>query len=219
MIIGDLADLERTAYRGQRQDWPLLPKLGRDGDPSIDVRRCEERLLADFKREAPVFREALPDNLWDWLALAQHHGLPTRLLDWTGNPLAALWFAIRKADPTQPQNAVVWVFCFADEDVVSNYEESPLETSRTMVFRPKHISPRIAAQDGLFTVHKLLKRERRFVALERNRRLKNKLTRIRIAPESFRRLRNELDRCGVHAASLFPDLDGLAERVASRQEL
>jgi FRG domain len=213
-------------FRGQPCDWPLLPKLGRV-TPKGKVSAIEKLLLHKFERASLPFREFEPKDDWDLLSLAQHHGLPTRLLDWTSSALAALWFAVRnppekKDNGKDLENGVVWVLCALVADFRLDTKHSgPFDNkSRTRIFRPKAISPRIVAQSGVFTVHRLQKaageKKLKFVPLEKNRNYKDKLVKFIIPPTAFANIRSELNMLNANAALLFPDLDGLCSHLSWR---
>jgi len=209
-------------FRGQPCDKPLLPKLGRV--PPKGPRGKIERLLLDkFERESLPFREFEPKDEWDLLALAQHHGLPTRLLDWTHSAIAALWFAVRNPsektdDGKGLETGVVWVLCAELEDFqLETTNTSPLDNKlRTLIFRPKAISRRIVAQSAVFTVHKLIEGTSNFVALNKNAKYKKKLMKLIIPPEAFPSIRKDLNMFSANAALLFPDLDGLCSHLSWR---
>lgn len=226
-LDGERRGLDLTLYRGQREDWPLLPTVARpvlDGGNLMD-RESESKMFAAFCREAITFVGNTPDNPWDWIALATHHGLPTRLLNWTKNPLAGLWFAVRQPAKDTARPGVVWVFKPEDADIVRDVSgnphrfdrrpsaHSPLEVTKTMVFEPRHVTPRIRAQAGVFTVHGCIDGESRFAPLENNPDQHDRLTKLFVSADHFDELRAELLQCGVHDGSLFPDLDGLASRI------
>ena len=98
-IILNTPDDKFILYRGQSQDKTLLPKIARYDVPNVE--RIEREMLEDFQRRSIHLIDYHPGNSWDWLALAQHHGMATRLLDWTENPLIALWFSMSpQADMT-----------------------------------------------------------------------------------------------------------------------
>ncbi len=209
-------------FRGQPCDKPLLPKFGR---VRAKGKRSEiERLILDkFDRAHAPFSEFEPKDEWDLLALAQHHGLVTRLLDWTRSAPAALWFAVRdtprkKDDCKTFESGVVWVLCALVHDYLQAEDikrDRPLDNKLpTMIFRPKAISRRVVAQSGVFTIHKLIDDE--FKPLEDDPRYKSKLEKIIIPPDVFPSLRKALEMFNANASVLLPDLDGLGSYLTWR---
>lgn len=131
--------------------FPLVPKVGRTSRYSPSRERA---LFSAFKRHARLHLGSSSDSEWDLLALAQHHGLPTRLLDWTSNPLIACYFAVTAApagyDPTARIYAVRTTGVAKIEGEPSF---GPLDAVDVMRFYPRTVSERLASQRGFFTVH------------------------------------------------------------------
>lgn len=211
------ADYDRVIFRGQRKEkkWPLVPLVGRNPDRS----RClwkEKEILEEFRRESIPYIDRVPVNDWQWLALAQHNRLPTRLLDWTTNPLVALWFAVKdSANETEP--GVIWAFHYDKDIAVFNTtdRDSPFSIERTHVYFPEHVYPFIQAQAGVFTVHhKEGTNPGRFPSLEECTNDSDLvLTKIEIPAKCFMTVRHLLFKVGISPSSLFPSLLGIADKI------
>jgi hypothetical protein len=181
-------------YRGQiLAEWALRPQIGRRRE-LLDHERV---LFAEWKKSAIEYVGSGPTCDWDWLAIAQHHGLATRLLDWTTNPLVAAFFATCFEET---QNAVIWAF--SPDSVIEIDEANPLDFEGLALFRPGALAARISRQGAAFTIHGPPTQE---VTEEHG-----KLRRIGIAGEYRPILRQELSRYGYNHATMFPGLDGLS---------
>jgi len=199
-------------YRGQSQDKTLLPKIARYRVPNVE--RIEREMLDDFQRRSVHLIDYLPASAWDWLALAQHHGMATRLLDWTENPLIALWFSMsHRTNHADDGYSVVWGFNVPREDIIdSAAEKDPFSGVGNKVFKPNHITKRISAQFGWFTIHKSGP-GRKFIPFEENRDYRDRLFKIRVLSECFSECKRRLHNFGINSASMYPDIDGLAKHV------
>ncbi|HSL42266.1 MAG TPA: FRG domain-containing protein [Anaerolineales bacterium] len=203
-------------FRGQqREQWPLLPKIARIKKGACTL-KDELDILTEFKKGAYSFIHNRPANEWGWLAIAQHHGLATRVLDWSLNPLVALWFAVKDA-PHEDRNGILWMYSLNQRSVINTLrldeEPDPFKLDRVKVFFPNHEVPRIRAQAGVFTVHPRVMPNKVFLPFEEMQIDHESLTRMIIPCGLFEKLKRSLDKCGIHAAALMPDLDGLAQRI------
>jgi len=93
----------------------------------------------------------IPKYKIEWLVLAQHHGLPTRFLDWTTNPLKGLFFAVE--NPNVKNNGVVWAFeptgYYDDLSKIYKIKQGAIDFLAS--YYPDHLDARLIAQESCFT--------------------------------------------------------------------
>jgi len=197
-----------------------------------DVPRLETALLRNFRKYAVSDGEVRADSIWDWLALGQHRGLPTRLLDWTYSPLVALHFATASPEHMN-QDGVVWCVNFVEankrlppklkrimqregsvtvtidmlNEIGGMKKFDALGRKNFLVFmEPPAIDRRILNQWALFSLMSSPTAEMD-TWLDQHPELCRS---VRIPAALKWEIRDHLDQANVNERILFPDLDGLS---------
>lgn len=225
-------------YRGTRHARvPLFTSLDRLGgtEPPHTKSGLEEHVLRNFIRYSrPHLDQARPHDAWELLITAQHHGVPTRLLDWTYSPLVAAFFATRPSANGDDDRAV-WrldwqtlhkayglpPLALLIQDLESLWGESHLTPWKLFAARdakpfacmiePPTLDARIAAQAATFTLTSTTRLP--FEKFLEEQKLEHALTRYVIPAANVAKLRDQLDIVGIDERRLFPDLDGVAAAI------
>jgi hypothetical protein len=135
------------AYRGVAEaDFPLSTSLARLGAPYPNM---ERNLLKQFQKYAKT-DVVEKDTDWHWLSVAQHHGLPTRLLDWTYSPFVALHFATEALDTHPQKDAAVWKVNYSQvHDQLQKGQIHTLDKLGARIFSVDALSATIKGLDDL----------------------------------------------------------------------
>ena len=233
-----VADMGRgTLYRGVSSTGHLLrPGVGRIGPKDTREKRSvaldsEYKLLTNFLEASPTYQEC--ENFTSVAVLAQHHGIPTRFLDWSLNPLVALYFAVRSLSKDTGVVYVVDIPNFTNQKGI-DYHAFVLfiDDEETLKFSKTKKNFDVNKIDIFIDYQEFILKERgntiyKFPPIRISPRMHAQASMLTFHPDPFTPLQDEviveihiphqhkhkikrmLETFGVHEFGLFPGLDGL----------
>jgi hypothetical protein len=214
----------------------LLTSLDRLGGTPHSKADLEEHVLRNYLRYARPHTQGTTND-WEELFSAQHHGVPTRLLDWTYSPLVAAFFATRPPDDGVERDRAVWrldwqkvhrafrlpPLALLPRDLDNIFEDGSHATPWQLFNRnadahpfaalvePPSLDQRIVAQAAVFTM--CTDKRQSFDSFLIGHGLGDALTRYIIPASNVSSIRDQLDLVGIDERRLFPDLDGVAAAI------
>ncbi len=208
----------------------LYRKEYRDADEAEIRLQFQSRAIQLMQGRVPD-----PERKWDWYFLMQHYGAPTRLLDWTDNPLVALFFAV--ADERNQGDASVWVldpywlnhrlFKGVDGPLLPDWQEAQVylkslerafmsaahvRIQRPAALDPPHVDRRLAVQASHFVIFGKSK-DLAKIDLAKPPRIFDWQESISLGIGSS--IKGELEDCGITHSFIFPDLEALGRELSS----
>jgi hypothetical protein len=247
-------------FRGQRESswWPetFLDRAVKveyssehgHGYGHLDRETEQRELLFRFQQQAPNHISPLPaiDDICSWLALMQHYGAPTQLLDWTKSPYVALYFALED-EPKECSDSAVWAINLQwlekkgqellgsepstavpnDFEARAKYFNDFLheQKERAVIFQidPLRISERMVAQQGIFLCklwHKMYF-SRTLIYMMSHPNVPDQPVLRKLTVEKNLRINflKRLREMNIHGASLYPGLDGIGKSLKLDMEI
>ncbi|MCD4697690.1 MAG: FRG domain-containing protein [Bacteroidales bacterium] len=231
-------------YRGcSINNYELIPRLYRKKPKQkiSDLVELEYKLMTRFRQRSIPFHDKTLENDWEYLFFMQHHGVPTRLLDWSENPFIAFYFAVitnhfnvadKKIKYTNPASIwildpVVWNRSSLkeqsfDQGIISTCDEEingykPMQKFTGINELPiavygTHNSPNIVAQRGVFTIFGQNMQPMEKI-YEKENYTKDYLIKITLNKSVLPKMRASIFNYGITESVVFPDLQGLAKEI------
>jgi hypothetical protein len=208
-------------YRGvPSKDFDLKPSVGRLTPSALGgmaLADFESESLNRFKLRSNALIKNTPGNDWEWLALAQHHGLPTRLLDWSNSPLIAAYFAtepklnaIGSIEPIGISGSAIYLMHTCNYKDINSLCQNPFVCPEHGIFYAPHLTQRITGQSGLFSFQPDPSKSFDEVFLSPPQ---NTIKKLVLDHSASNEVQKKLYGLGIRHSTIYPDLDGISKEL------